>query len=254
MREQKNSGITLIGLIVTIIVLLILAGVAISVLVGENGILNQAKNAKDVTSVAEAEEKLKLLKHETYIEENIDVKTSLTDADPEIANWRMSAREKWLVGYLGTDAEVYVPTHIRGEAATEININCFNSNTNIKKVVTSVPSLGDGSFSGCTNLEKLILKDGVIGIKQGVISRCRKIEYLIIPSTVTNISQNAFVSSGLKSIVIPESVTSIGAALFAGCSNPIKVFCEADSKPEGWSDDWLNLAPEGTTVEWGYNK
>jgi type II secretory pathway pseudopilin PulG len=42
----KNSqGITLVALIVTIIVLLILAGVSINLVVGENGILNKAQNA-----------------------------------------------------------------------------------------------------------------------------------------------------------------------------------------------------------------
>ena len=42
---SNKRGITLIALIVTIIVLLILAGVSIAVLTGENGILNRATEA-----------------------------------------------------------------------------------------------------------------------------------------------------------------------------------------------------------------
>ena len=62
--KQKNKrlekGITLIALVITIIVLLILAGVTISMLTGENGILKQATSAKDTTDKSEFEEKVKL--------------------------------------------------------------------------------------------------------------------------------------------------------------------------------------------------
>ena len=58
--KTSNKGITLIALVITIIVLLILAGVSIVTLTGENGILTQAQNAKTETKVAELEEELKL--------------------------------------------------------------------------------------------------------------------------------------------------------------------------------------------------
>ena len=47
MLKNKNNGITLIALVVTIIVLLILAGISISMLTGQNGILNRASEAKE---------------------------------------------------------------------------------------------------------------------------------------------------------------------------------------------------------------
>ena len=55
--KQKN-GITLIALVITIIVLLILAGVSIAMLTGQNGILTQANNAKNETEQANAKEKV----------------------------------------------------------------------------------------------------------------------------------------------------------------------------------------------------
>ena len=67
MRQEKNikvktknlnNGITLIALIVTIIVLLILAGVAIATLTGEDGIINNANNAKDDTQYSQWEEQI----------------------------------------------------------------------------------------------------------------------------------------------------------------------------------------------------
>ena len=58
---RKNAnGITLIALVITIIVLLILAGVSISMLTGQNGILTQAQNAKIATETKNAEEKVNL--------------------------------------------------------------------------------------------------------------------------------------------------------------------------------------------------
>ena len=47
--KKRNSGITLIALVITIIVLLILAGVSIAMLTGDNGILTQATEAKEET-------------------------------------------------------------------------------------------------------------------------------------------------------------------------------------------------------------
>lgn len=59
-RWKTQTGITLIALIVTIIVLLILAGVSIATLIGENGMLIQANNAKNETEKASAEENVKV--------------------------------------------------------------------------------------------------------------------------------------------------------------------------------------------------
>ena len=61
MRKNINEkGITLIALVITIIVLLLLAGVAISMLSGDNGILKKTTTAKTETEIKSAEEELKL--------------------------------------------------------------------------------------------------------------------------------------------------------------------------------------------------
>lgn len=57
-KLRKTKGITLIALVITIIVLLILAGVTISTLTGENGILTRAQMAKEDTEKATAEERI----------------------------------------------------------------------------------------------------------------------------------------------------------------------------------------------------
>lgn len=73
MRETKekkgNEGITLIALVITIIVLLILAGVSIAMLTGQNGILTQAQNAKEETRGASVEEERDLWKANQALDE-----------------------------------------------------------------------------------------------------------------------------------------------------------------------------------------
>jgi len=64
---KKTKGITLIALVITIIVLLILAGVSIAMLTGENGILSQAQKAKNKTEEAQANETNILTGYENYI-------------------------------------------------------------------------------------------------------------------------------------------------------------------------------------------
>ena len=57
---MKEKGITLIALVVTIVVLLILAGVSISMLFGENGIIKRAQEAKERSEIAEEKELVEL--------------------------------------------------------------------------------------------------------------------------------------------------------------------------------------------------
>lgn len=60
MKRLNNKGITLIALVITIIVLLILAGVTIATLTGENGILTKATEAKTNTEIASEKEAIGL--------------------------------------------------------------------------------------------------------------------------------------------------------------------------------------------------
>ena len=78
--KYGKKGITLISLVVTIIVLLILAGVTIATLIGDNGILNQATKAKEETQIASEDElrKLTMLEARTNLEN-----TTYTDKNNE---------------------------------------------------------------------------------------------------------------------------------------------------------------------------
>ena len=86
MKNQK--GITLVALVITIIVLLILAGVSISLVLGQNGVLTQAKNAAKTTTLAEAKQA---------------IEQAISGAQGTfISTWNTNNNQKFLDHYLNT--------------------------------------------------------------------------------------------------------------------------------------------------------
>jgi len=75
---MKNvKGITLIALVITIVVLIILAGVAISLSIGENGIFNKAKYASESYANEQGREETEIAKLTNEIDEKINSSTRL---------------------------------------------------------------------------------------------------------------------------------------------------------------------------------
>lgn len=66
---KGQKGITLVALVVTIIVLIILAGISISLLLGQNGLLDRAKEAKNIQANAEARENAMFENYLTQVNE-----------------------------------------------------------------------------------------------------------------------------------------------------------------------------------------
>lgn len=73
-KWKKAEGITLIALVITIIILLILAGITIGTLLGENGIITRAVKAKEEYKIAEAREKLSLVLLDAGVEKRTNIK------------------------------------------------------------------------------------------------------------------------------------------------------------------------------------
>lgn len=79
--KKKENGITLIALVITIIVLLILAGVSIAMLTGQNGILTQAQNANIQNSHGAVKDSIALLYNEYQIQINTGNTTKLASTE-----------------------------------------------------------------------------------------------------------------------------------------------------------------------------
>ena len=90
---RRNKGITLIALVVTIIVILILAGISIAMLTGQNGILNRAAEAKEKTGVAQEDESRKLQGYEDIIAQYTGSLPSRAETKPYFPNSTFSYKE-----------------------------------------------------------------------------------------------------------------------------------------------------------------
>ena len=81
---KNKKGITLIALVVTIVVLLILAGVTISLLLDENGIIAKSKDARTETRVSQIEDEVGMWKQHNFI--NKESNQAQENADTMLAN------------------------------------------------------------------------------------------------------------------------------------------------------------------------
>ena len=93
MNLKNKKGITFIALVVTIIVLLILAGVSVSLLTGQNGILNRAAEAKEKTEEAQKEEEKTLQGYEDIMDQYTGNLPSREETKPYFPNSTFSYKE-----------------------------------------------------------------------------------------------------------------------------------------------------------------
>ena len=102
----NNKGITLIALVITIIVLLILAGVSIAMLTGSNGILTQAGNAKTETIQGEVEEACRLAVANLIAENKGTPSGGYTDANVKTSLESVNASYTWKTTPATNDVKV----------------------------------------------------------------------------------------------------------------------------------------------------
>ncbi len=140
-KEQK--GITLIALVITIIVLLILAGVSIAMLGGSNGILTQANNAKRETSRAEAVEKINLslnaVKAKVYEKlVSDDTYTALTTAKDDVNSEIVDVMKEDLGTTLTKSTTAVDGKYTYSTADGVLTIRYKNAASDVKEVIGTI--------------------------------------------------------------------------------------------------------------------
>ena len=99
-----------------------------------------------------------------------------------------------LVGYVGTDTEVKIPSSINNLKVIEIADEAFMNNTTITEVTATnnVTTIGDRVFMGCTSLKEVKAIKSVTSMGESVFEGCTSLVAVTIPDTVVNIPARTF--------------------------------------------------------------
>ena len=264
MLKNKN-GITLIALVVTIVVLLILAGVSISLILDNNGIIQKSKEAKTEYAQARENEQADLNNAGNWIDTVINEPDKV---EPEnIGDWEYTEEDDGTItitSYKGTDTTVIIPNYINNKPVKKItggpydtlwNASICNAGSNngivgvytkrqdtIEEVIISegIETIGYFTFTSTLKLKKVTIPETVKTIEQSAFAHCTNLSNVIIPNSVTTIGTYAFYGcDSLQNIDISSNVTSMGGAVFNGISAiTVNVPFKEGELPDGWSERW----------------
>ena len=123
---------------------------------------------------------------------------------------------------------------------------CFSGCSGLTSItiLSSVTSLGDGCFSDCSGLTSITIPNTVTSLGDYCFSGCSGLTSITIPSSVTLLGDGCFsYCSSLTSITIPSSVTSLDSFCFSGCSGLISITIPSSVTSLGWHcfEDCQNL-------------
>jgi len=234
---KRENGVTLIALAVTIIIMLILAGVTISMLTGNSGITTNASKARTKSYLADIKEEYELYLSEKRMEDEYDLDTlyandktiryegnEVGSGITEICSSIKKGDEKKFeiikgkIYYVSQDKKV-IPIAV--ELGFSINpyeitddgvlrssaMNLYlvdnNGNLDLSEYEGKIKTIEAGAFS------KVEIESGITPLSS-----------IVLPKGITTIGDDAFsYNTSLTSIKIPNTVTTIGKRAFYGCTN-----------------------------------
>ena len=250
--QNQAKGITLIALVITIIVLLILAGVTIATLTGDNGIIGKAGEAKFKTKLSAVAEEYELYLTERFsedrsfeegalyagknaliynsIQEEGNIYTVLKNSDKkyvdnfevikgELFYFAQNEQEKKWAQEIGIKVSPYII--IDGELmSTDKNLDIMDEVTGSIIIPQNVTKIGEGAFSNLDGLRTIVIPGTVKEIGTNAFRNNKTLEKVIIQDGVETIGDNAFRScSNLKSVSMTDSVNNLKPFAFAECTN-----------------------------------
>lgn len=125
-----------------------------------------------------------------------------------------------IVKYHGSAANVTVPSILGGFEMTGIDDKAFFENTKLKTVTipSSIRTIGNKAFSGCTSLEKVTLPHE-INIGSEAFAGCTRLKTINLPSSMEVLNSRVFMDCvSLTSITLPRELRTIYYDTFSGCT------------------------------------
>jgi hypothetical protein len=124
---------------------------------------------------------------------------------------------------------IRIPSTYKGLPVTQINSNYYVYE-NIQEII----------FEGDSNIEVI----------EEMAFRCRNVKKITLPSSLHTIGENAFSACyQLEEVIIPINVINIERRAFMSAN--LIIYCEAESKPDTWDDNWC-YEYEIKEIIWGY--
>ena len=246
-KDAKENGITLVALVVTIIVLLILAGVSLSLVLGDNGIITRAQDAVMKYKEAAEEEKWQM---DNFMADYGD-EDSYARALQKNGLSATATENGFLAAEDAEDGEnvkfyhydddgiltktevlAYAPEELfmfdqSTKAITGINMNY----TDGEDVYYEDDTTADGiHLAGITGTLVIPNKIGGVSVEKiglgadRVVSGLWSIGTVIVPNGVTEISDDAFRDcEDLECVLLPNSIERIGDYSFHFCTKLKKI-------------------------------
>ena len=223
--KENKKGITLVALVITIIILLILAGVTIAAISGDNGILSNASLAKISTEFAGYKEEVETFKLEKISENTNFKEDTLTagkttieyegkpeDEEGNIKTVIKNLDDKYLTKFIIINGKLYImatgeTSNVEIKAAQNTGIEVMPYEiTEEGRLLSSNANLALQGTDGT-----LTIPDIVTSIAEGAFSNVEGLKTIIIPSTVKTIEQNAFRNNqSLETVIMQEKVNEDG--------------------------------------------
>ena len=250
MRENRNNGITLIALVITIIIMLILAGVTITLVLDENnGVIRRANVSAKAQIEQQQRDTISFAYTSAKLDKYIDAKSTnnLKEIDLDLFERCLKENEKNVeVEEDGDDFLVYFPSTKSlytvsrggkivslGDKATFVSLSDpvnFNiddngviSQKNINGFRTGLSQDGLNLYN-LNKLSRLVLPTNTTEIGAAAFSGHLQITKLIMSNNITYINASAFsVCTNLNYVVISSKLTNCGDNVFYKCDNLKKV-------------------------------
>lgn len=143
---------------------------------------------------------------------------SITCSSEGFLYWPNGAKEAIIVGYVGTDTTMDIPSTMNKRKVT--SVNGMGVKTGITQVIIpdTVISI-EGSFENWINLKSVMIPDGVAYLGQSEFENCTALETVHLPSSLTAVQKQIFKGcTSLKSVEIPEQVVSVDSEAFCNCT------------------------------------
>ena len=226
-KLKQKKGITLIALVITIIVLLILAGVTIATLTGENGIITRANEATLSTKLSNYKEQLELYKTNKYVQNHNFIEETLT-AGKKFLSYNTQEQEEGGKGNIKTIIQDISDEYLE---KLEVIKGELLINTQDRSEIKVAQSLG-------IQVNPYDIRDGVLWSSNGnLLLMDEKTGSLTIPDSVTAIGEGAFANlDGLKTIIIPSTVKRIEKNAFTNNSTLETVIMQEKENADGSVD------------------